>query len=291
MRDQENVFLARYTEHLIEGDRKQAESVIEEAIKARVPINSVYTQILTEAQRKIGELWHGGELGIAEEHRATQITLDIMRHLRNMAPPRPSLRRRVLVTSLAGDNHMIGAKMIADFFHMDGWTVDFLGTDTPNEALIEFCKKREPHLIAVSVTLDGLLETLSQMVSTLRKLPHEPLVMIGGAALRNAKTTYGAHGIAQSAEEAVRVARELMKLSEVKTSLPDYLAALGDRIQGVRKIRGLSQKELGEAASLDRAYISSLENGKQNVTIGALIKIADALQVPLNNILVEDSAA
>jgi methylmalonyl-CoA mutase cobalamin-binding domain/chain len=281
-------FVERYTNLILSGDKTGSEKLIDEALASHLSISTIYQGILVPAQREIGDLWHDGKLGIAEEHRATEITLDIMRHLRNVAPPRPSLRRRILVTTLAGDMHLVGAKMIADYFHMDGWTVDFLGIDTPTHALLEFAAKREPHMIAISVSYDAVIPLLPEVVKSLRGLKHKPLIMLGGYALSHTKEKFGSDGVANSADDAVRLAREIMGLSVVKTSLPEYLDALGNRIQKIRKTQGVSQKALGESSSLDRAYISSLENGKQNVTIGALIKIADALTVPLRDLLVDE---
>ena len=37
---------------------------------------------------------------------------------------------------------------------------------------------------------------------------------------------------------------------------------------------------------LDRTYISMVEHGKQNVTVGTIVKIADALDVQIGELLV-----
>lgn len=69
-------------------------------------------------------------------------------------------------------------------------------------------------------------------------------------------------------------------------TLQDYLQQLGARIQQTRKGRQLSQKVLAQQAGLDRAYISTIERGKHNVTIGAIMKLSTALGVPLGQLLV-----
>ena len=45
----------------------------------------------------------------------------------------------------------------------------------------------------------------------------------------------------------------------------------------------MSQKDLAYAADLDRSYIASVENGKRNVSIVNIEKIATALGVNLKN--------
>jgi transcriptional regulator with XRE-family HTH domain len=47
----------------------------------------------------------------------------------------------------------------------------------------------------------------------------------------------------------------------------------------------LTQQELADAAGLDRTYISGLEHGKQNPTIGALLRLATALETPLDRLV------
>jgi len=51
----------------------------------------------------------------------------------------------------------------------------------------------------------------------------------------------------------------------------------------------MNQGELAERAGVDRAYISLVENGKQNLTMSALVKLADALSVPVASIIPNDN--
>jgi len=60
---------------------------------------------------------------------------------------------------------------------------------------------------------------------------------------------------------------------------------VGSRIQQTRKSKGWSQKELGDSAGLDRTYISAVEHGKQNLTLGALKRLADALDVSIEALI------
>jgi len=60
--------------------------------------------------------------------------------------------------------------------------------------------------------------------------------------------------------------------------LEPFLVSLGRKIQDRRKSLSKSQREIAATAELDRAYLSAVENGKYNVTVGALLKIASALE-------------
>jgi transcriptional regulator with XRE-family HTH domain len=45
---------------------------------------------------------------------------------------------------------------------------------------------------------------------------------------------------------------------------------------------------LAQAADLDRTYISAVEHGKQNLTLAAVMRLAEALDVPFEQLLVSE---
>jgi len=65
----------------------------------------------------------------------------------------------------------------------------------------------------------------------------------------------------------------------------DLLVTIGKAIRQVREDRQLSQDQLASKAGLDRSYVSSIENGKRNVSIQNLSKIANSLGVSLTEIV------
>lgn len=54
---------------------------------------------------------------------------------------------------------------------------------------------------------------------------------------------------------------------------------IGLRIKELRNEASMTQKDLAFAADLDRSYIASIENGRRNVSIVNIEKIAIALNV------------
>lgn len=55
------------------------------------------------------------------------------------------------------------------------------------------------------------------------------------------------------------------------------LANLGRHIADLRKRRGLTQEALAGLTEMDRSYISEIENGRKNLSVVSLIRIAGAL--------------
>lgn len=57
--------------------------------------------------------------------------------------------------------------------------------------------------------------------------------------------------------------------------------AVGKRIKKLRILKKMSQEELALIIGCDRAYISRVESGKQNITIDNLNEICNALDISL----------
>jgi transcriptional regulator with XRE-family HTH domain len=64
----------------------------------------------------------------------------------------------------------------------------------------------------------------------------------------------------------------------------DVLSIFGKKINSLRRQKNISQEDLADKSDLDRTYISSLENGKRNVSLKALSSLASALEVSLSEL-------
>lgn len=61
---------------------------------------------------------------------------------------------------------------------------------------------------------------------------------------------------------------------------------LAETVRNARDARGLSQQELAERAGVDHTYISHIEAGRRdNLTLGKLRNLADALGVPPHELM------
>ena len=57
---------------------------------------------------------------------------------------------------------------------------------------------------------------------------------------------------------------------------------VGKKIKELRTEAGLTQMELAGRASLDRTYINSVENGRRNISITNIEKIANAFNINIS---------
>ena len=63
------------------------------------------------------------------------------------------------------------------------------------------------------------------------------------------------------------------------------LKIIGQKIVELRKEQGMTQEDLCGIAEIDRSYLSEIENGKENISIKTLVKIADALECELSDLI------
>lgn len=68
-----------------------------------------------------------------------------------------------------------------------------------------------------------------------------------------------------------------------------YLLALGKRIRKIRLSKKIRQTEIAYRCNFDKSSYNAIEAGKRNTTILTLLKIANALEVPIKDFL-EDSS-
>ena len=64
-----------------------------------------------------------------------------------------------------------------------------------------------------------------------------------------------------------------------------YFKNLGDCIRRLRELKGLDQKPFANQCGISRTQLYMIENGKTNPRLLTLLKIADGLDVELNELL------
>lgn len=69
------------------------------------------------------------------------------------------------------------------------------------------------------------------------------------------------------------------------TNTDQFLVDLGNAIREKRLAHSLSQEQLAEKAKLHRTYIGMVERAERNITILNLLKICQALDITLSELL------
>jgi methanogenic corrinoid protein MtbC1/DNA-binding XRE family transcriptional regulator len=284
-------FRKQYTGGLLRGDAEAAAEAVEAAISEGIGLSDIYLKILSPALKHVGDSWAAGKLNVGEEHLATQITLAEMEKLRRIHRARGRVTHRALVACVEGEEHFVGARMIADLFVLEGWAVDFLGPNVPTETMIQMVRQRRPHLLALSATMESGISNASRIIDQVKKLPVSPKILLGGSAVRQQQLARGKTpdwAAATDVAAGLKLGRNLLHSVHPKAVLEEYLKEFGRRVRELRGRAGWTQQQLADVTKLARAYIISVESGKQNVSLDVLLRIANALRVPPEDLLMRE---
>lgn len=272
---------ARYTRALLDGSAEVANQVVEEFLAARHSVAEIYRNLIAPAMVQIGNSWSCGTATVGAEHLASHIVLKQMDRLRSLhAVEHPYSVYRILLACVEGEEHFIGARMMADLCSADGWAVDFLGPNTPTGDLLDMTKRRRPSLVALSATMRQGVNSVQTLLQDFAKLADPPRVLLGGQAFTNAGSLSPKKlhcRIAADVLNGLELAKALVRHDRPKAVLKEYLMLLGRRIRQLRNQKGWTQEQLADATRVTRVCIVAVEGGKQNLTMDILVRIASAL--------------
>lgn len=165
-------------EALLRADTETAERTLSEAYKLH-PIETVVMEVITPCLRRIGDSWHLGRVSTAQEHFASTYLRGTLHGLLNLMGG--SLGPTLVVSTLPGEQHEIGSLITAFFLRRAGYTVHYLGPNTPLADLRSFAERTGAKAAVLSAVQPISLESLPH--DALRHLA--PVVVVGGQAAAN----------------------------------------------------------------------------------------------------------
>jgi len=171
---------APFLEAILARDSARARRCVEDALAAGVPVPDIYLGILEPALREVGHRWATGQINVAEEHYATTIAHSILDALSRQLPRSPRDGRLAVVTGTPEEQHVLGARMVADFLEADGWEVLLLGAGAPAADLVALVGDEQPDIVAVSTATPGVLDGVAELLGALARLEPRPLIVAGG---------------------------------------------------------------------------------------------------------------
>lgn len=175
-----------YLDNIISGKRAGALEVAVQAHSAGLTIPKIYGGVLRESLYEVGRLWETNKLTVADEHRSTAITQFVMSNLYLQMEIEPEFRGNAVITGIEGEMHQIGANMAADILESFGWNVMFLGTNVPQDSVIQAIRGHNARLIGISVTMFFNFPKVMQLIQAVREQFNEQdlKILIGGRGVK-----------------------------------------------------------------------------------------------------------
>ena len=205
-----------FAEALLSGDEVAAEVAIREAIDAELTTAQIDDEIIAPALWLIGRLWARGEISIADEHLATEISLRVLalqREARRVASSRAGLS--VMLAAPSGEHHVVALRMVANLLRDAGYTVVMLGADVPPHALAASAGQHEPDVICLSATMPGGDDQVLIAISAVQAQLPGARYVIGGRGLTSRIRQQPGIGVCERVSDVVGAVDALVKRADL----------------------------------------------------------------------------
>jgi methanogenic corrinoid protein MtbC1 len=173
-----------YVDALLCGDEAGAEIAIREAMDAGLATAEIDDEIIAPALWLVGELWERGEISVAEEHIATEISIRVLalqREAQRVAAARGD--HLVMLAAPSGELHVVALRMVDNLLRNAGYDVVMLGADVPAEALAVSVSRRRPHVVCLTATMAGGADQAMASIRAVQQRWPAVRFVIGGRGL------------------------------------------------------------------------------------------------------------
>jgi MerR family transcriptional regulator, light-induced transcriptional regulator len=174
----------QYAEEIFQALIHHQETTASEKLREaqnQFDLNTLCLDVIIPFLWKIGDAWERGEIRIATEHFASAFVRGKLLALLQSYPLRRSAPK-ILCGCAQGEFHEIGSLILAIMLRQNGFRVEYLGPDLPNDDLVEYASFESPDMICLGATIHEAALNLRTLKSQLEKIERPPLFGFGGGA-------------------------------------------------------------------------------------------------------------
>lgn len=166
--------------------------------------------VVTPLLHHVGTAWSMGEIQPSHEHLCTATVERVLTWMSEPATPNPGAPRLV-VTTLRGERHGLGALLVAASAGLEGWRVTHLGTDLPADDIVQAAHAVGANAVAISIVhVVDPADTARELRDLSQSLAPDTALIVGGA---------GAARLQNDLAPGVHVVSGLGPLQELLASL------------------------------------------------------------------------
>lgn len=140
---------------ILDAVEKFDADMLEAAVKNALflgPATALFDRIFSPALEQIGQRWHEGTVSVAQEHLASEILGNALRHLLRLAQPERA-NRQALLACFADEEHSAPLYGIGLRFAEWGIRSVLLGARTPPHAIRHAVSEVHPDIVGLSLTI------------------------------------------------------------------------------------------------------------------------------------------
>lgn len=170
------------------GRAGEATALLLEAHMLGADLDLIFDAVVAPSLRRVGDLWYGEEMSVADEHLATCTATRAVESLAASTRRAGAKAGAAVCCAAEEEMHTLPVLCAQAVLEGAGWEVRNLGGHTPFFALAEYVEKQRPALVCVSATLQRELEhnarDYAQLASAARACGAR--VVLGGEGFRAA---------------------------------------------------------------------------------------------------------
>jgi methylmalonyl-CoA mutase cobalamin-binding subunit len=155
----------------------------EKLLQERYPLAFLYLEVIVPELLAITQEWYEGTRPFANVSGAweqLEVMLPVLeRRLVAMSPKKPA----VLVASVEGNEHALGARLLADLLTEAGYAVVLPPIPTTRTAILDAALERNPACVLLSISVPDQVEELQDTLQALRDKGYTGKIAAGGTGL------------------------------------------------------------------------------------------------------------
>ncbi len=171
-----------FEDALIRGDEKECRRIIIEYFDRSDSFAEIGDRLIGLTFRRIGELWHRGEVEVFQERRACELCSRLLHEFRRLFPEPSSNSPLAIGASSSGDNYALPSLLVEVVLREIGWRSMNLGTNLPFSTLTEAVRYERPKMVWLSVShLHDKERFVEEYMQFWNSLPRDTIVVLGDA--------------------------------------------------------------------------------------------------------------
>lgn len=182
----------QFVEYLEMEDKERAYHYVMQKLQSEeIDVIDLYTKVLTPALNEMKCELSDHRICIWKEHIRTAIVRTIVEACYPfILKKRKELdlpdQGSVIVVCPPEEFHDLGARMVSDFFMINGYHSIFVGSNTPFEDFYQAIEILKPNIVAISVSNYYNLVVTKKIIATIREKIKDPVkIVVGGNAFFN----------------------------------------------------------------------------------------------------------
>jgi MerR family transcriptional regulator, light-induced transcriptional regulator len=196
------------------GHAGEATGLLLEAHMLGAELDLIFDAVVAPSLQRVGDLWYGEEMSVAEEHLATSTATRAVESLAASTRRAGAKAGAAVCCAAEEEMHTLPVLCAQAALEGAGWDVRNLGGHTPFFALAEYVEKQRPALVCVSATLQRELEHNARDYAQLSAAARScnARVVLGGEGFRDAavRARFPADLHAESFKALAEFVRELV---------------------------------------------------------------------------------